>query len=117
MISTTSNVAPREVKEIFDSFRAGELERARRCHYTLLPLFDALFGETNPIPVKAACAALGWCDPEIRLPLLTVVVTPVEHAEHMRVVQRCRRLCLGPESPEERLVAREAVMKDLGILQ
>ena len=51
------------------TFEAGDLAGARRHHVGLLPLFDALFCETNPIPVKAALVLLGRCGPEIRLPL------------------------------------------------
>ena len=49
---------------------AGQLERARDLHYRLLPLFDALFIETNPVPVKAALAMRGLIRDELRLPLL-----------------------------------------------
>ena len=44
----------------------------------LLPLFDVLFCETNPIPVKAAAAELGWCSPEIRLPLTRITDANLE---------------------------------------
>jgi len=91
VISTSSNVAPAEVSEIVRRFSAGDAIGAREIHHRLLPLFDVLFCETNPIPVKAAVAALGWCDGEIRLPL-----TPIT------------------DSNLERL---KVVMKDLGILQ
>ena len=70
VISTTSNVAPRAMVELVAAARAGELARAREIHYRLLPLFDALFCETNPIPVKAALAMQGLVEEEIRLPLL-----------------------------------------------
>jgi 4-hydroxy-tetrahydrodipicolinate synthase len=91
VISTTSNIAPVQVGDLVRSFLAGEVTRARERHYELLPLFDALFCETNPIPLKAACAALGWCDGEIRLPL-----TRIDDANLERL---------------------KLVMKDLGILQ
>jgi len=69
VISTTSNVAPSEMVELVRAFRAGDLARARDAHYRLLPLVDALFSETNPIPVKAALALRGLIRDEIRLPL------------------------------------------------
>jgi 4-hydroxy-tetrahydrodipicolinate synthase len=69
VISATANVAPRQMVELVRAARAGELARARRLHLRLLPLFDALFCETNPIPVKAALALLGLAEDEIRLPL------------------------------------------------
>ena len=80
VISTTSNVAPRAIVELVGTARRGELARARALHLHLLPLFDALFCETNPIPVKAALALLGWIDDEIRLPL-----TPLGAANRERV--------------------------------
>jgi 4-hydroxy-tetrahydrodipicolinate synthase len=70
VISTSSNVAPAEMVELVRAARAGDFARARAVHYRLLPLFDALFCETNPIPVKAAVAMLGLCGDEIRLPLM-----------------------------------------------
>ena len=80
VISTTSNVAPREMIELVRAAGSGELEKARRLHLRLLPLFDALFCETNPIPVKAALALLGLVDDEIRLPL-----TPLGAASRERL--------------------------------
>jgi 4-hydroxy-tetrahydrodipicolinate synthase len=69
VISTTANVAPREMIELVRAFREGDQARALAVHQRLLPLFEALFCETNPIPVKAALAALGLIGDEIRLPL------------------------------------------------
>jgi len=69
VISTSANVAPAEMVDLVRAFRAGELDRARRIHQRLLPLFDALFCETNPIPVKAALGMQGLVGDEIRLPM------------------------------------------------
>lgn len=69
VISTSSNLVPTEIAELVRAFRAGELDRARDVHRRLLPLFEVLFCETNPIPVKAAVAMLGAIGEEIRLPL------------------------------------------------
>ncbi len=68
-ISTTSNVAPVEMVALVRAFLSGDVAEARRIHGRLLPLFEALFCETNPIPVKAALAILGRIGDEIRLPL------------------------------------------------
>jgi 4-hydroxy-tetrahydrodipicolinate synthase len=68
-ISTTSNVAPAEISELISAARSGDNARALAIHQRLMPLFDVLFCETNPIPVKAAMALLGWIGDEIRLPL------------------------------------------------
>ena len=72
VISTIGNVAPGEVVDLVRAFRAGDIERARSVHYRLLPLIDALFCETNPIPVKAALAMRGLIHEELRLPLLPI---------------------------------------------
>jgi 4-hydroxy-tetrahydrodipicolinate synthase len=72
VISTASNVAPGDVVELVRAFRAGDLVRARDIYYRLLPLLDALFCETNPIPVKAALAMRGLIQEELRLPLVRI---------------------------------------------
>ncbi|MGI9431172.1 MAG: 4-hydroxy-tetrahydrodipicolinate synthase [Myxococcota bacterium] len=72
VISTTSNIAPSDMVELVRAFRAGDLERARATYYRLRPLFDVLFCETNPIPLKAAMAMRGLMSDEIRLPLTPI---------------------------------------------
>jgi len=72
VISVAGNVAPRLTKEMLDKFASGDVEGARRVHYKLLPLFKALFVETNPSPVKKACELLGVCSGELRLPMVPV---------------------------------------------
>jgi len=54
---------------LVDAFAAGDLQKARALHYRMSPLIDALFIETNPIPVKAALSLMGKIDYELRLPL------------------------------------------------
>ena len=70
VISVASNVAPGAVSEMVKALLEGEWERGRELHYELLPLFRALFFETNPIPVKTAASLLGLCSDEMRLPLI-----------------------------------------------
>ena len=48
----------------------SDTAKARQIHHRLLPLFDALFCESNPIPLKSALSMMGLMDDEIRLPLL-----------------------------------------------
>ena len=69
VISVLSNVMPKKSVEICDSFFAGDVVKARAIQLELLPLINALFSEVNPIPVKAAMAAMGWCENYVRLPL------------------------------------------------
>jgi 4-hydroxy-tetrahydrodipicolinate synthase len=68
-ISVTSNIAPGPMAELYNKWRAGDEEGARKIHYKMQPLMHAMFMETNPIPVKAAAAILGLCSWEIRTPL------------------------------------------------
>jgi 4-hydroxy-tetrahydrodipicolinate synthase len=70
VISVASNVAPGAVSDMVSALLSGDFERGRELHYELLPLFRALFVETNPIPVKAAASLLGLCSDEMRLPLI-----------------------------------------------
>lgn len=72
VISVASNVAPREVSRMVRAAREGRGREAEAFHHRLYPLFKNLFVETNPAPVKAALAMLGWCGEEIRLPLVPV---------------------------------------------
>jgi 4-hydroxy-tetrahydrodipicolinate synthase len=72
VIATAANVVPAETVELVRAFRAGDVARAREIHYRLLPLVDALFIETNPIPVKAALALRGLILEELRLPLVRI---------------------------------------------
>ena len=55
-----------------------------QCEY--LPLINALFSEVNPIPVKAAMAAMGWCEDVLRLPL-----TPMEEATRAKLLGLMRQ--------------------------
>ena len=72
VITTAGNVAPAEMVELVRAFVAGDVERSRAIHYRLLPLLDALFVETNPIPVKCALALRGLIQEELRLPLVKI---------------------------------------------
>jgi 4-hydroxy-tetrahydrodipicolinate synthase len=85
VISTASNVAASDVVEHVRAFRAGDLSRARDTYYRLLPLFDVLFCETNPIPVKAALSLRGLILDELRLPL-TSITAP--NRERLQVVMK-----------------------------
>ena len=85
VISVLSNVAPKQTVEICDRFFSGDVAGAARLQCELLPLINALFSEVNPIPVKAAMAAMGWCENYLRLPL-----TPMEpeHEEKLLALMR-----------------------------
>lgn len=79
-ISVLSNVAPKLSVEMVEKAFAGDYAGAAALQCKLLPLINALFSEVNPIPVKAAAAALGFGENYLRLPL-----TPME-ADHEAVL-------------------------------
>ncbi len=70
IISVLSNIAPREMTALASLALAGNFVAARREHRRLAPLMSALFVESNPIPVKAALAAMGMIHLAYRLPLV-----------------------------------------------
>jgi len=75
VISVLSNVMPKQTVELCDRFFKGDVQGAAELQCRYLPLINALFSEVNPIPVKAAMAAMGFCENYVRLPL-----TPMEKA-------------------------------------
>jgi len=70
VISVVSNVAPGEMSSMCRRFLEGDVPGARELHQKLLPLCDAMFVETNPIPVKGALSMMGRMENELRLPLV-----------------------------------------------
>ncbi|QQR92048.1 MAG: 4-hydroxy-tetrahydrodipicolinate synthase [Myxococcales bacterium] len=70
VVSVSSNVAPKAVKEVVEFHAAGQHEKALRRHQQLLALHHALFLESSPGPVKAMLADQGRVAAEIRLPLV-----------------------------------------------
>ena len=83
VISVLSNVMPAQTHEMCQRFFDGDLVGAAKMQMEYLPLINALFSEVNPIPVKAAMAAMGFCENYVRLPL-----TPMEegHWEKLRAL-------------------------------
>jgi len=69
VISVVANIMPKEVAALVDAFRAGKMEEARQLHLKLLKISNAMFIETNPVPVKTAVALMGKASDEVRLPL------------------------------------------------
>ena len=70
VISVLSNVLPAKTQQICSLFFDGKVAEAAALQCELLPLINALFCEVNPIPVKAAMAALGYGENVLRLPLI-----------------------------------------------
>ncbi len=69
VISVLSNIIPTETSEMCKKMLAGDLAGAREMQLHYIPLINALFCEVNPIPAKAACAAMGFGENYLRLPL------------------------------------------------
>ena len=69
VISVVSNIVPEAVSAMTSACLAGDFSSGRALHLALFDLCRAMFVETNPVPVKAAAALLGYCTPEVRLPL------------------------------------------------
>ena len=80
VISVLSNVMPAETSEMCAAFFRGEVEKAAEMQCKYFALINALFCEVNPIPVKAAMAAMGFCEDYLRLPL-----TPMEDATRAKL--------------------------------
>lgn len=89
LVSVLGNVLPRETAILVAAARRGNATEALRLHQQLLPLMDALFLESNPIPLKAALNLLGLCGDGLRLPLI-----PASAATRTRLAEA---LCLSTE--------------------
>lgn len=86
VVSVVSNLVPRETSRLCAAALRGDFATARGLHLRMFPLIKALFIETNPIPVKAAAAALRLCANELRLPL-----TPISPENRRRLSQAMSR--------------------------
>ena len=86
-ISVLSNVAPKESVAMTDAAQAGDFATAAAWQCKLLPLINALFSEVNPIPAKAAVAAMGFGEEHLRLPL-----TPMEPETREKLYAEMRKL-------------------------
>ena len=75
-ISVLSNLMPAQTREICTRFWSGDIAGAAELQYKYLPLINALFSEVNPIPVKAAMSAMGFCKDYLRLPLIEMSEAP-----------------------------------------
>ncbi len=85
VISVLSNLLPRETSAMCHAYLDGDCKLALDMQLKYLPLIDSLFCEVNPIPVKAAMAAMGYCKNYLRLPL-----TPMEDANEQRLLADMR---------------------------
>ncbi len=86
-ISVLSNVVPKESVAMTDACIRGDYAAAAKLQCDLLPLIDCLFSQVNPIPVKAAMAAMGFGEDYVRMPL-----TPMEEPFRGKLLEEMRKL-------------------------
>ena len=87
VISVLSNLLPGETSKMCHLALEGNMPAAMAMQEKYLPLINALFCEVNPIPVKAAMAAMGFCENYLRLPLI-----PMEEAHEKMLIQRMKEV-------------------------
>ena len=80
-----ANILPGKTAEICRRFFAGDVEGAAKLQLSMLQLMNQLMIETNPIPAKAACAAIGFGENLLRLPLV-----PMEEGNRQKLLQLMR---------------------------
>jgi 4-hydroxy-tetrahydrodipicolinate synthase len=71
IISVASNEIPREMAQMVEAAERNDFAAARKIHARILPLMQINFVESNPIPVKAAMAAMGLLEERYRLPMVS----------------------------------------------
>jgi len=89
LVSVASNAVPAEMVQIIELAEKGDFPAARKLHLWLLPFLQVNFVESNPIPVKAAMAAMGLLEERYRLPLV-----PPGHAARDRIMRVLQELKL-----------------------
>jgi 4-hydroxy-tetrahydrodipicolinate synthase len=90
VVSVASNEAPAEMVQIVELCEKGDYAAARKLHHWLLPLIQVNFVESNPIPCKAAMAAMGLIEEVYRLPL--VPASPATREKVVAVLQELKLL-------------------------
>jgi len=85
VISVVANIEPADTSSMISEWERGNIEAAKRLYYRLLPLCQAMFYETNPVPVKTSLAIMGKISEEMRLPLV-----PMSKANIVRLEKALR---------------------------
>lgn len=91
VVSVAANVTPDKVAALCDEWDNGNLAAAQAIHYELMPLFKALFVQTNPLPVKAVLAHMGLIKNVLRLPL-----TPLPADKFAQIKPVIEKICHAP---------------------
>ncbi len=89
VISVTANILPGAMARLCNAFSEGRLDEAARLHHRLYPLHQAMFLESNPIPVKTALALMGRMSDEMRLPLCSLAA---DHLEALKTALHAQEL-------------------------
>ncbi|HMJ87499.1 MAG TPA: dihydrodipicolinate synthase family protein, partial [Vicinamibacterales bacterium] len=77
-ISVAGNEIPAEMVQMVEAAERNDFAAAREIHARILPLMLVNFVESNPIPVKAAMAAMGLIEEVYRLPMVPPQSSSVE---------------------------------------
>jgi 4-hydroxy-tetrahydrodipicolinate synthase len=86
VISVLSNILPQKLKMLSKAFLdEKDIEKARTLHMELMPLFQAMFVEVNPVPVKESLYYMGLVEKELRLPLVPLAD---KNREYLKTVLR-----------------------------
>lgn len=85
VVSVVSNEVPGPMSKMVDAALEGDFARARELHYKLLPLMNANFIESNPIPVKAVLTMMGMMGENYRLPM--VPMAPANRAQIQKIAE------------------------------
>jgi len=78
VISVVANIVPRDTSDMVSAWEDGNFRKAKALFYKLFPLCQAMFYETNPIPVKTSLAVMGKIQEEFRLPLVSMAPANLE---------------------------------------
>lgn len=91
VVSVAANIVPKAVADLCRLANAGDFAGAKALHYKIAPLYSGLFIETNPLPIKAALAAMGLIKNNLRLPL-----TPMRSDTFAKLLPTLKELSLIP---------------------
>ncbi|MBW2266841.1 MAG: 4-hydroxy-tetrahydrodipicolinate synthase [Deltaproteobacteria bacterium] len=78
VISVVANIVPRDTADMITAWEEGSMDKARELFFKLFPLCQAMFYETNPVPVKTSLALMGKIQDELRLPLVPMAPANLE---------------------------------------
>lgn len=78
VVSVVANIVPKHTADVVKAWEDGDVEKAAELYYKLLPLCQAMFFETNPVPVKTSLALMGKITEGLRLPLVPMSETNLE---------------------------------------